>query len=61
VIMTDSACRRKRRAVALKTRQLSPKIIRILATAFADIEAAIDAVNSGAIYKYVHEPGTFSS
>src|ERR1044072_6262585 len=39
-----------------RARQLRPKIIRILATAFADIEAAIDAVNSGAIYKYVHKP-----
>jgi len=39
-----------------KARQLRPKIIRILASAFADIEAAIDAVNSGAIYKYVNKP-----
>src|SRR5262249_7993284 len=39
-----------------KARQLRPRIIRILATAFADMEAAISAVNSGAIYKYVTKP-----
>jgi two-component system probable response regulator PhcQ len=39
-----------------KARQLRPRIIRILATAFADLESAIDAVNSGAIYKYVTKP-----
>jgi two-component system probable response regulator PhcQ len=39
-----------------KARQLRPRIIRILATAFADMEAAIAAVNTGAIYKYVTKP-----
>src|SRR5215475_1619472 len=39
-----------------KARQLRPRIIRILATAFADMEAAIAAVNSGAIYKYITKP-----
>src|SRR5258706_711837 len=39
-----------------KARQLRPRIIRILATAFSDMEAAIAAVNSGAIYKYVGKP-----
>lgn len=39
-----------------KARQLRPRIIRILATAFTDLDAAIDAVNSGAIYKYVTKP-----
>src|SRR5215472_3770884 len=39
-----------------KARLLHPRIIRILATAFADMEAAIDAVNTGAIYKYVTKP-----
>ena len=37
-------------------RQLRPRIIRILATAFADMDAAIAAVNTGAIYKYVTKP-----
>src|SRR5688500_5059204 len=39
-----------------KARQLRPKIIRMLATAYSDMDAAIDAVNSGAIYKYVQKP-----
>ncbi|MDB6055049.1 MAG: response regulator receiver protein, partial [Verrucomicrobiales bacterium] len=39
-----------------RARQSRPRVIRILATAFADYEAAVQAVNSGAIYKYVHKP-----
>src|SRR6266496_6510144 len=39
-----------------KTRQLRPRIIRILATAYSDMEAAIAAVNTGAIYKYITKP-----
>lgn len=39
-----------------KARQLRPHIIRMLATAYSDMEAAIAAVNSGAIYKYVGKP-----
>src|SRR5437868_4913365 len=39
-----------------KSRQLRPRIIRILATAFSDMDAAIAAVNTGAIYKYVTKP-----
>jgi two-component system, probable response regulator PhcQ len=39
-----------------KTRQLRPRIVRVLATAYADMEAAIAAVNTGAIYKYVTKP-----
>jgi two-component system, probable response regulator PhcQ len=39
-----------------RARQLRPQILRILVTAFADYDAAIAAVNAGAIYKYVHKP-----
>ena len=39
-----------------KARQLRPRILRMLATAFADMEAAIAAVNSGAIFKYLTKP-----
>ena len=39
-----------------KVRQLRPRTIRILVTAYSDMDAAIDAVNSGAIYKYVRKP-----
>ena len=39
-----------------RARKLRPNMIRILVTAYADMDAAIDAVNSGAIYKYVTKP-----
>jgi len=39
-----------------RARQLKPRTIRILATAYADMDAAIAAVNTGAIYKYVTKP-----
>src|ERR1043166_934892 len=39
-----------------KARQRRPRIIRILATAYSDMDAAIAAVNTGAIYKYVTKP-----
>ena len=39
-----------------KARQLRPRVLRILVTAYADMDAAIAAVNSGAIYKYVTKP-----
>src|SRR6266513_2137006 len=39
-----------------KARQLRPRTIRILATAYSDMDAAIAAVNTGAIYKYVTKP-----
>ena len=31
-------------------------IVRMLITAYSDIESAIEAVNSGAIYKYITKP-----
>src|SRR5882757_3164574 len=39
-----------------RARHLRPQILRILVTAFADFDAAIAAVNSGAIYKYINKP-----
>src|SRR5947207_2573057 len=39
-----------------KARQLRPRIIRMLATAYSDMDAAVAAVNSGAIYKYISKP-----
>jgi two-component system, probable response regulator PhcQ len=39
-----------------RARQLQPKAIRILTTAYSDLNVAIEAVNSGAIYKYVTKP-----
>lgn len=39
-----------------RARQFRPRILRMLVTAYSDMEAAISAVNSGAIYKYVNKP-----
>lgn len=39
-----------------RARRLRPRIIRVLVTAYSDMEAAIAAVNSGAIYKYITKP-----
>ena len=39
-----------------RARQLCPRVIRVLVTAYSDLDAAIDAVNKGAIYKYVTKP-----
>jgi len=39
-----------------KARQVQPRIIRILVTAYSDMDAAIAAVNTGSIYKYVSKP-----
>src|SRR5882762_6338305 len=39
-----------------RARQLRPHVIRILATAYSDMDAAIAAVNTGAIYKYITKP-----
>jgi len=39
-----------------RARQLQPRIVRVLATAYSDMDAAIAAVNTGAIYKYINKP-----
>lgn len=39
-----------------RVRQSWPEIVRILTTAYADLDSAIEAVNSGAIFKYVVKP-----
>ena len=39
-----------------RARRLRPRMIRLLVTAYADMDAAVAAVNSGAIYKYVTKP-----
>src|SRR4051812_48594955 len=57
VLMTDQRMPGEKGVWLLeKTRQLQPRVIRILATAYADMDAAIAAVNSGQIYKYVTKP-----
>jgi len=39
-----------------KTRQVHPRAIRMLVTAYSDLNDAIAAVNTGAIYKYMTKP-----
>lgn len=57
ILMTDQRMPGEKGTWLLeKARQLRPRIIRILATAFADMDAAIAAVNTGSIYKYVTKP-----
>lgn len=48
----------KRAGVELlkKVQELRPTVVRILTTAFSDMESAIDAVNQGYIYKYIKKP-----
>ena len=57
ILMTDQRMPGEKGVWLLeKARQLRPRVLRILVTAFADMDAAIAAVNSGAIYKYVSKP-----
>ncbi|MFO1475814.1 MAG: hybrid sensor histidine kinase/response regulator [Verrucomicrobiota bacterium] len=57
VLMTDQRMPGEKGVWLLeRARQLHPRTIRILATAYADMEAAISAVNTGAIYRYVTKP-----
>jgi two-component system probable response regulator PhcQ len=57
VLMTDQRMPGEKGVWLLaQARQLYPRIIRILATAYADMDAAVAAVNTGAIYKYVTKP-----
>src|ERR1700722_2201945 len=57
VVMTDQRMPGKTGVDLLgHLREVRPGIVRILTTAYSDIESAIDAVNSGAIYKYVVKP-----
>jgi len=57
VLMTDQRMPGNKGVWLLeRARQTQPQIIRILATAYADMDAAISAINSGAIYKYITKP-----
>jgi len=57
VLMTDQRMPGEKGVWLLeRTRQLQPRIIRILVTAFTDMEAAVSAVNTGSIYKFIMKP-----
>lgn len=40
----------------MRSREIRPDMIRILLTGYTDIETAIDAINMGAVYRYVQKP-----
>jgi two-component system, probable response regulator PhcQ len=57
ILMTDQRMPGEKGVWLLEhARQLRPRVIRILATAYADMEAAISAVNAGSIYRYITKP-----
>ncbi len=57
VLMTDQQMPGEKGVWLLeRARHFRPRILRMLVTAFADMDAAIAAVNTGAIYKYVNKP-----
>lgn len=57
VLMTDQRMPGEKGVWLLEqSRKIQPEIIRILATAFADMDAAIAAVNTGAISRYITKP-----
>jgi response regulator RpfG family c-di-GMP phosphodiesterase len=39
-----------------KVREMSPDIMRIILTGFADMDAAVDAINNGQIYQFIFKP-----
>jgi len=57
ILMTDQRMPGEKGVQLLeKVRHIRPRAIRILATAYSDYDAAVAAVNTGAIYKYVSKP-----
>ncbi|MCX8155351.1 MAG: hybrid sensor histidine kinase/response regulator [Verrucomicrobiae bacterium] len=57
VLMTDQRMPGEKGVQLLeKARSQYPRIVRILTTAYAELDAAIAAVNAGAIYKYITKP-----
>ncbi len=57
VIMTDQRMPGEKGVWLLeRARRLRPRVLRMLVTAYSDMEAAIAAVNSGAIYRYISKP-----
>jgi two-component system probable response regulator PhcQ len=57
VLMTDQRMPGEKGVELLeKARRLNPNLVRILVTAYTDFQTAVDAVNDGRIYRYVHKP-----
>ena len=57
ILMTDQKMPGEKGTWLLeRTREIEPRIIRILVTAHTDFEDAIEAINTGAIYRYINKP-----
>jgi len=57
VLMTDQRMPGEKGVDLLeKARRLNPNLVRILVTAYTDYDTAVNAVNSGRIYRYLHKP-----
>jgi two-component system probable response regulator PhcQ len=57
ILMTDQRMPGEKGIQLLeKARLLKPQILRIMVTAYSDLETAIESVNTGAIYKYITKP-----
>src|SRR5207248_10094752 len=57
IVITDQRMPGQQGVELLKqVRQKWPNMVRILITAFSELESAIEAVNSGAIFKYLTKP-----
>jgi FixJ family two-component response regulator len=57
VVITDQRMPRETGTQFLgKVAAIKPSTIRILSTAYADMDAAIDSVNKGGIYRYITKP-----
>jgi signal transduction histidine kinase len=39
-----------------KARRLNPNLVRVLTTAYSDYDTAVNAVNEGRVFRYVHKP-----
>jgi len=57
ILMTDQKMPGEKGTWLLeRARQIAPRIIRILVTAHTDFQDAIEAINTGAIYRYINKP-----
>lgn len=57
ILMTDQKMPGEKGTWLLeRARQIEPRIIRILVTAHTDFQDAIEAINTGAIYRYINKP-----
>ena len=43
------------------TVSLRPRMVRMILTGYTDVEALVEAINCGEVYRYVTSPGTMTS